>query len=151
MFNYHAKVMFIDKLITLFSQAYFRLERMPGYTLLSMLGLVLSLSGTVIIARYLHQEWTIDHWMPDLDRTYLMTRRSTDANADNGLEYTYIGNPNNEKGYVSPVEGQSAVESWTNISLLWPSRVTLPTPTWRAPAVRATACKAETGGGQAPE
>ena len=118
--------MFFDKLSTLFSQAYLRLERMPGYTLLSMLGLVLSLSGTVIIARYLHQEWTIDHWMPDLDRTYLMTRRFTDANADNELEYTFIGNPNNEKGYVSPVEGQSAVESWTNISLLWPSRVTLP-------------------------
>ena len=47
--------MFFDKLITLFSQAALRLERMPGYTLLSMLGLVLSLSGTVIITRYLHQ------------------------------------------------------------------------------------------------
>ena len=60
--------MFIDKLSTLFSQAFFRLERMPGYTLLSMLGLVISLSGTVIIARYLHQEWTIDQWIPDLER-----------------------------------------------------------------------------------
>ena len=118
--------MFLDKLSTLLCQALKRLERMPGYTLLSMLGLVISLSGTVIIARYLHQEWTIDHWMPDLDRTFLMTRRFTDANADSGLEYTFIGNPNNEKGYVSPVEGQSAVESWTNISLLWPTRVTLP-------------------------
>ena len=68
MFNYHARVMFIDKLSTLFSQAALRLERMPGYTLLSMLGLVLSLSGTVIIARYLHQEWTIDHWMPERER-----------------------------------------------------------------------------------
>ena len=126
MFNFYAKLMFIDKLSTLFSQAYFRLERMPGYTLLSMLGLVISLSGTVIITRYLHQEWTIDHWMPDLDRTYLMTRRFTDANSDNGLEYTFIGNPNNEKAYVNPAERQSAVESWTNISLLWPTRVTLP-------------------------
>ena len=60
---------FLDKLSTLFSQAFFRLGRMPGYTLLSMLGLVISLSGTVIITRYLHQEWTIDHWIPDLDRT----------------------------------------------------------------------------------
>ena len=37
LFNYHAKVMFIDKLTSLFPQAYFRLERMPGYTLLSLL------------------------------------------------------------------------------------------------------------------
>ncbi|MBQ7180546.1 MAG: ABC transporter permease [Bacteroidaceae bacterium] len=109
-----------------FSQALSTLSRMPGYTALSLIGLVISLSGTVIIARYLHQEWTVDSWIPDLDRTYLMMRRFTDANADSEGIYTFIGNPNNEKGYVNPMEEQSAVESWTNISLKWPTRVTLP-------------------------
>jgi len=37
---------------------------MKGYTALSLLGLIISLSGTVIISRYLYQEWTIDHFMP---------------------------------------------------------------------------------------
>ena len=127
--NKHASIeymkSYLDKLSTLLSQAMKRLSRMPGYTLLSMLGLIISLSGTVIIARYLHQEWTIDHWIPHLDRTFLMTRNYIDGKGE-GPDYTFIGNPNDEAQYVSPVEGQSAVESWTNISLLWPTRVTLP-------------------------
>ena len=117
---------YLDKLSILLSQAMKRLSRMPGYTLLSMLGLIISLSGTVIIARYLHQEWTIDHWMSGLDRTYVMTRWYADTQADSEAEFTFIGNPNDEEGYVNPVEGQSAVESWTNIGLMWSSRVTLP-------------------------
>ena len=118
--------MFIDKLITLFSQAALRLERMPGYTLLSMLGLVLSLSGTVIIARYLHQEWTIDSWMPHLDRTYMLMVQYTTGSKAGAMKYAFAGNVNNEASYVSPVEGQSGVECWTNFSLSWPQQITLP-------------------------
>ena len=58
----------IDKLTTLLAQAIKRLSRMPGYTALSAIGLILSLSGTLIIARYLHQEWTVDSWMPDREQ-----------------------------------------------------------------------------------
>ena len=56
-------------------QAFRIISRMKGYTALSLLGLIISLSGTIIIARYLSQEWTIDHWMPDLDRTYILCNR----------------------------------------------------------------------------
>ena len=107
MFNYHAKVMFIDKLITLFSQAYLRLERMPGYTLLSMLGLVVSLSGTVFITRYLHQEWTIDHWMPQLDRTYvLMEETSGDDPYPADFYKSFLGRAELQ----SPLDGQNEIE-----------------------------------------
>ena len=37
-------------------QAFRLISRMKGYTALSLLGLTISLSGTVIINRYLHQE-----------------------------------------------------------------------------------------------
>ena len=45
-------------------QAFRIISRMKGYTALSLLGLIISLSGTVIISRYLYQEWTTDHFMP---------------------------------------------------------------------------------------
>ncbi len=105
--------MFFDKLITLFSQAALRLERMPGYTLLSMLGLVLSLSGTVIIARYLHQEWTIDSWMPHLDRTYILCERWGGRDERPTIDENF----NNAADYISPTEGQSDVEAYADIHL----------------------------------
>lgn len=55
------------------------ISRMKSYTALSVLGLVISLSGTVIIGRYLHQEWTADSFMPDLDRTYILGIRFTEG------------------------------------------------------------------------
>ena len=73
----------IDKMTTLLAQAFKRLSRMPGYTALSAIGLIFSLSGTVIIARYLHQEWTIDHWMPDLDRLCFAERAEYENNDPN--------------------------------------------------------------------
>ncbi len=109
--------MFIDKLITLFSQAALRLERMPGYTLLSMLGLVLSLSGTVIIARYLHQEWTIDSWMPQAGRTYILCRQFMEGNYSGHYSPTNDSQMNNVEGFVSPTEGQSDVEAFTEIRI----------------------------------
>ena len=109
--------MFIDKLSTLFSQAYFRLGRMPGYTLLSMLGLVISLSGTVIIARYLHQEWTIDSWIPDVDRTYILCDRYLGGNYMNRIQPAIDENYNNAESYISPTVGQSNVEAFTDVHL----------------------------------
>ena len=109
--------MFLDKLSTLFSQAYSRLGRMPGYTLLSMLGLVISLSGTVIITRYLHQEWTIDHWMPDLDRTYILCIQDTEGSHTDVVTPHLAYNINNASSYVSPTEGQSDVESFSDVRL----------------------------------
>ena len=90
------------------------ITRMKGYTALSLLGLIISLSGTVIISRYLHQEWTIDHFMPDLDRTYILCYQLEGWNEWMPTE-TY--DPNHEEQFVSPVQNQSDVECWTDIRL----------------------------------
>lgn len=47
--------------------------RFKTYTLLNLAGLVLSLSCAFVLARYIHQERTVDHFMPHLDRTFLLT------------------------------------------------------------------------------
>lgn len=91
---------------------------MKGYTALSLLGLVISLSGTVIIARYLHQEWTIDHWMPDLDRTYILCQRYVNGILGGETTPDLAWNPNKTKGFVSPTQGQSDVEAFSDVHLL---------------------------------
>ena len=97
----------IDKLSILLSQAFKRLSRMPGYTALSAVGLVLSLSGTVIIARYLHQEWTVDHWMPQLDRTYvLMEETSGDDPYPADFYKSFLGRAELQ----SPLDGQNEID-----------------------------------------
>ena len=87
---------------------------MKGYTALSLLGLIISLSGTIIIARYLYQEWTVDHWMPDLDRTYVCCVQYQNSNEWFPIK-TY--DPNHQEHFVSPVLSQSDVECWTNVQL----------------------------------
>jgi len=87
---------------------------MKGYTALSLLGLIISLSGTVIISRYIHQEWTIDHWMPDLDRTYICCDQEEGWNewiATNTFDH------NHEKQFVSPVKDQSDIECWSDVNI----------------------------------
>ena len=87
---------------------------MKGYTALSLLGLVISLSGTVIIARYLHQEWTIDHWMPDLDRTYVLMEERSGDNPYPAMFYKsyYLGRAELQ----SPLDGQNEIEYFSYAS-----------------------------------
>ena len=47
-----------------------------------LIGLDISLSGTVIISRYLHQEWTVNHYMPDFDCTYVLAENNKDEPRD---------------------------------------------------------------------
>ncbi|MBR0243101.1 MAG: ABC transporter permease [Bacteroidaceae bacterium] len=92
------------------------LTRMKGYTILSLLGLIISLSGTVIISRYLYQEWTVDHFMPNLNRTFVLFSQYKDSPADDlnlGMSY----DPNHEADFISPVEGQSEIEAYCDIEL----------------------------------
>ena len=91
---------------------------MKGYTLLSILGLIISLSGTVIISRYLYQEWTIDHWMPDLDRTYILCQRYVNGILGGETTPDLAWNPNKTEGFVSPTLGQSDVEAFSDVHLL---------------------------------
>ena len=95
-------------------QAFRIISRMKGYTALSLLGLIISLSGTVIISRYLYQEWTIDHFMPALDRTFLCCVQIEGEGDWRPIE-TF--DPNHESQFISPVLNQSDVECWTNIHL----------------------------------
>ena len=97
-------------------QAFRIISRMKGYTALSLLGLIISLSGTVIISRYLYQEWTIDHFMPNLDRTYVLAEHYKDEPTDNwGFALSY--DPNHQDCFVSPVEGQSEIEAYCDVAL----------------------------------
>ncbi len=91
---------------------------MKGYTALSLLGLVISLSGTVIISRYLYQEWTIDHWMPDLDRTYILCQRCINGIWGDEPTPGLAWNPNKTEGFVSPTLEQSDVEAFSDVHLL---------------------------------
>ena len=95
-------------------QAFRIITRMKGYTALSLLGLIISLSGTVIISRYLYQEWTVDRFMPALDRTFLCCVQYT---GDADWMTITTDDPNHQSHFVSPVKGQSDVESWTNVYL----------------------------------
>ena len=94
-------------------QAFRLISRMKGYTALSLLGLVISLSGTVIIARYLHQEWTIDHWMPDLDRTYVLMEERSGDNPYPAMFYkSFLGRAELQ----SPLDGQNEIEYFSYAS-----------------------------------
>ena len=85
---------------------------MKGYTALSLLGLIISLSGTVIISRYIYQEWTIDRFMPNLDRTFLCCCQYVGEGEWKSME-TF--DPNHQDCFVSPVKNQSDVECWTDV------------------------------------
>ena len=93
-------------------QAFRIISRMKGYTALSLLGLVISLSGTVIISRYLYQEWTIDHWMPAHDRTFICCTQYVGEGEWDPME-TF--DPNHQDCFISPVKNQSDVECWTDV------------------------------------
>ena len=91
-----------------FSQALRTLSRMPGYTALSLIGLVISLSGTIIITRYLHQGWTIDSWIPDRDRICLAEIKYM---TDDGGPYTITANSER------PLLEYEAVETVTRVTM----------------------------------
>ncbi|MBQ3877951.1 MAG: ABC transporter permease [Prevotella sp.] len=97
-------------------QAFRIISRMKGYTALSLLGLIISLSGTVIISRYLYQEWTIDHFMPNLNRTYILAEHYQNEPLDE-WSFALSYDPNNEGCFVSPVEGQSELEAYCPMAL----------------------------------
>ena len=93
-------------------QAFRIISRMKGYTALSLLGLIISLSGTIIIARYLYQEWTIDHWMPDLERICFALREEYESDDPNAYRsaMTAMKMPNDGQS-ITEMEGVEAATS----------------------------------------
>ncbi len=88
------------------------LERMRSYSIIGLTGLVISLTGTIIIARYLHQELTVDHYMEALDRTFLLTEQSKQ-----GIRLTSNKNWNKDPNYVDPLNNPG-VECHTRFIML---------------------------------
>lgn len=49
------------------------ITRMKAYSIICVLGLVISLAGTLTLVRYIHQEFTVDSFLTDLDRLCLLS------------------------------------------------------------------------------
>ena len=97
----------------LFKHACRLLSRMRPYTFINVLGLVVSLTGAIIIARYVHQELTVDHYIPLLDRTFMLTNVHDDGTLHTeGVNYNHIEN------WEDPM-ADSAVECFTRFTCIY--------------------------------
>src|SRR5690554_699619 len=67
------------------------LKRFRLYTIVNAIGLAVSLGCVILIARYVHQELTVNHFVKDLNRTYI----------------TVIEEANGQARYSGVVAGQS--------------------------------------------
>lgn len=76
------------------------LLKFRAYTVLNVVGLAVSLACVLTIARYIHQENTVNHCFPDYDRICLV--KSIISNGECSLG-----------GYRSGLEGDPAVEEFT--------------------------------------
>ena len=91
------------------------ITRMKAYSIICVLGLVISLAGTATLVRYIHQELTVDHYLEDLDRTFWLTgqigpQKETFRMMDNR-------NWNRESHFVDPLN-HPTVESYAKITVL---------------------------------
>ena len=87
--------------------------RMKAYSAICIVGLVISLAGTMTLVRYIHQELTVDHYLKDLDKLHLLTARP--GNSDY-YRMDSNNNWNKDKSYIDPLN-HPAVESYTTIYL----------------------------------
>lgn len=76
------------------------LFRFKSYTVINIIGLILSVAATLVIVRYVHQELTVDHFCKHLDQVYHLTL--TRSNGEISLyENT---NLNNDPDYRDPLK-----------------------------------------------
>lgn len=76
------------------------LLRFKTYTVINLVGLVFSVACALIITRYIHQERTVDHFCPQLDRTFLMTV----VNEENQIRLCGSKDRNNDPNYRNPLD-----------------------------------------------
>lgn len=75
------------------------LSRFKTYTIINLVGLIGSLSCALILIRYIHQEKTVDHFIPDLERLYV-----TAVVRENGTSYLMgTEDRNNDPNYRNPL------------------------------------------------
>ena len=89
--------------------------RMKAYSLICVLGLVISLAGTATLVRYIHQELTVDHYLEDLDHLHLLTYHVITEKSSPQLACNR--NWNREKQFVDPLD-HPTVDKHTRIVAL---------------------------------
>lgn len=94
------------------NHAWRMLERMKTYSIISLTGLIISLTGTVIIARYVHQELTVDYYVDALDRTFLLTEHHKEE-----IQLSSNKDWNKDPGFVDPLNSP-AVECHSRFILI---------------------------------
>lgn len=87
--------------------------RFKTYTGINVAGLALSLACVFILVRYIHQEMTVNHFVPDLDRTFLTAEVKEDGRA----RLSNSRNPNKDKEFRNPLDDPS-VEKYSRFILL---------------------------------
>ena len=55
------------------------LMRFRTYTAINIVGLALSLASVFVLVRYIHQELTVNDFIPDIDRKFMTVVRSPTA------------------------------------------------------------------------
>ena len=90
------------------------ITRMKAYSIICILGLVISMAGTMTLVRYIHQELTVDHYLKDLDKLHLLT---STIPSENHISLGNNRNWNRESHFVDPLNHPS-VDSYTQITVL---------------------------------
>ena len=89
--------------------------RMKAYSIICVLGLVISLAGTTTLVRYIHQELTVDHHLKDLENLHLLTNHLLSENG--AIRLANNRNWNREKHFVDPLD-HPTVDKHTRIVAL---------------------------------
>ena len=91
------------------------ITRMKAYSIICILGLVISLAGTTTLVRYIHQELTVDHHLKDLENLHLLTNHLLSENG--AIQLANNRNWNREKHFVDPLD-HPTVDKHTRIVAL---------------------------------
>ena len=91
------------------------ITRMKAYSIICILGLVISMAGTMTLVRYLHQELTVDHYLKDLDKLHLLANHT--INEEGSLHLSSNRNWNREEQFVDPLN-HPTVDKHTRIVAL---------------------------------
>ena len=91
------------------------ITQMKAYSIICILGLVISMAGTMTLVRYLHQELTVDHYLKDLDKLHLLANHT--INEEGSLHLSSNRNWNREEQFVDPLN-HPTVDKHTRIVAL---------------------------------
>ena len=87
--------------------------RFRTYTAINVLGLALSLGCVFVLVRYIHQERTVNHFVPEADRTFLT---AVFKDGEPRGELCESGDRNNDPNYRNPLD-HPAVEAFSRFMM----------------------------------